>query len=161
MKDGLADFTFEYSSIYKVIESGTWNKTSGVTLNGPFNNEIKYNTSIDVTITTPNGPDGPLTNAKDLTNHAEYLASSSMDYKLLNKSEFILEGVTAYRFDYMERDLTPIDRGLGKPPITIYREVRFDSQGLIWFIQMSSDSSTAESDKPDFEHVLETFKILD
>jgi len=102
-----------------------------------------------------------MTDAKDLTNRAERNASTFMDYQLLDKSEFILDGFLAYRLDYMERDITPIARDLDKPPIVVYREVRFDANGLLWFIQMRTDSSTAEAEKPDFEHVLETFKILD
>jgi len=40
------------------------------------------------------------------------------------------------------------------------REVYFDYNGLIWRIDIRSDSTTAEEDKADFEHVLQTFKIL-
>jgi hypothetical protein len=161
MQDGLADFTFEYSSSYEVEESGTYNGLSGATLKGPYNENVKDYPSIIVDAFVPNGPDGPMTDAKDLTYRAERNASSFVDYQLLNKSESMLDGFLAYRLDYMERDITPIKRDLDKPPIAVYREVRFDANGLLWFIQMRTDSSTAEVDKPDFEHVLETFKIID
>jgi hypothetical protein len=40
------------------------------------------------------------------------------------------------------------------------RHVYFDYKGLIWRIGMQSDSSTADAEKADFEHVLQTFKFL-
>ncbi len=40
------------------------------------------------------------------------------------------------------------------------REVYFDYDGVIWYIEFDSHMDRAEQSKADFEHVLQTFKIL-
>jgi hypothetical protein len=156
MKDGIANFTFEYSSRFSINESGTSNKISSVSLNGPAVNGIKDSTSILVAAIEPDGE-----SAKETTDKAERNASSFPDYKLITKSEILINGITAYRIDYTERSLLPIERHSNQPVIDVYRELRFDTQNMSWFLQMRSDSSTAEADKVDFEHVINTFKILE
>jgi hypothetical protein len=157
MKDGLGNFTFEYSSRYEVKESYTQKDISAVTLIGPFIQEIKDYATIKILISPP---DKLTPDAESRIKRAERNASSFPDYTLLEKSELEVDNVPAYRIDFMERNLQPIDRGLSKPPIEVFREVYFDTKGLRWMMQMRSDSSTADSDKPDFEHILQTFKIL-
>jgi hypothetical protein len=157
MKDGLGNFTFEYASRYEVKESYTQKDISAITLIGPFIQEIRDYTSIQVIISPP---DKLTPDAESRIRRAERNASSFPDFTLLEKSELAVDNVPAYRIDYMERNLQPIDRGLSKPPIEVFREVYFDTIGLRWMVQMRSDSSTADADKPDFEHILQTFKIL-
>jgi hypothetical protein len=49
-----------------------------------------------------------------------------------------------------------------KPPVyVITREVCFDYGELIWEISINSNVATAEADKVIFEHLLDTFQILD
>jgi hypothetical protein len=41
------------------------------------------------------------------------------------------------------------------------RCVYFDQGGLVWMIRVTSTEEVAEETKADFEHILETFKVLD
>lgn len=43
----------------------------------------------------------------------------------------------------------------------IMRTVYFDNNGIIWNITMDSHISRAEAEGADFEHILQTFKVLD
>jgi hypothetical protein len=156
MQSDLASFSFDYNSRF-AVKKNIYEEMSSVTLTGPFIKEMKDYTSINIATFVPNKV---ITNALDMTVAAERNASSFVDYKLLDKSEFTLAGNLAYRIDYMERNIDPVDRGLNQPKIDVYREVRFDTERFTWFVQMTSDSTTAELDKPDFEYILETFKIL-
>ncbi len=158
MEDGLAGFSFEYNTRYKVKEPYTEKDFFSVTLIGPTTKEIKDYSSIGVIIAPP---DDLIPNAQAAITRVERNASSFPDYKLLGKSEFIIDSIPALRIDYQERNLQPINRGLSYPLIEVHRDVRFDSRGLTWMIYIRSDSSTAETDKVDFEHVLQTFKFLD
>jgi hypothetical protein len=105
-------------------------------------------------------PDELIPDAKSATERAERNASSWADYALLNKCETTIDGVPAYRLDYQNRNIVPAIAG-GEPRIEVIRKVNFDAKGYVWMIQVRSDFSTAEADKADFEHILQTFKILD
>jgi hypothetical protein len=105
-------------------------------------------------------PDQLIPDAKSAIERAERNAASWADYKLLSKYELTIDGVHAYRIDYQNRNIVPAIAG-GEPRIEVIREVRFDAKGYVWMIQIRSDSSTADADKSDFEHILQTFKILD
>lgn len=106
-------------------------------------------------------PDELVPDAKAAIERAERLASSWADYELLDKYELTIDGMHTYRLDYQNRNIVPAIAGVSGPRIEVIREVRFDAKGYVWMIQIDSDSSTAEADKADFEHILETFQILD
>jgi hypothetical protein len=165
LDEGTVHFSFEYRTYFQIKEVEPGENTgvptqdiAYVTLIGPFIKEAKDYTSINV---IADKPDKLIPDAKSGIERAERNASSFPDYKLLYKSEMIIDNVPAYRIDYTHRNIQPIDRGLSKPPFEVYREVDFDSKGFVWMIQMRSDSTTAEDDKPNFEHIIKTFKILD
>ena len=130
-----------------------------VTFTSPLIKDANDRTTIDVIVEKPNElvPD-----AKTGIERSERNASSWADYKLLDKCELTVDGVQAYRIDYEHRNIVPAIAGVSNEPfIAVYRKVRFDANGFVWMIQMRSDSSTAEADLADFEHILETFQILD
>jgi hypothetical protein len=165
LNKGTVHFSFEYRSFYHVKEfhpgadTGLPTKDIAyVNLMSPFNNQIKDYTYIEI---IADKPDRLVPDAKSGIERAERNASSWPDYQLLNKSELFVDGYQAYRIDYLQRNPLPVDRGLVKPLITVYREVDFDTQGFVWMIQISSDNSTAEAERSDFEQILRTFKVLD
>ena len=55
------------------------------------------------------------------------------------------------------RDPADLERGFG----AVVAGVDFDADGLVWTIMITSPLSTADADKAHFEHVLETFEILE
>jgi len=107
-------------------------------------------------------PDDVIPDAKVGIELAERNASSWKGYELIKKCVTEVAGYHAYRIDYRIVNIIPALAGeAGDLPFKIYREVRFDTKGYVWMIEISSPSSTAESDEADFEHILETFKTLD
>jgi hypothetical protein len=164
LNEGAVHFSLEYRTYYKVdylkpAEAIGDNEQQSMyfTLVGPLIREINDYTSIHVAV---GPPDELIPDAKSAIERAERNASSWADYELLNKCETTIDGVPAYRIDYQNRNIVPAIAG-GEPRIEVIREVRFDAKGYVWMIQIRSDSSTAESDKADFEHIVATFKILD
>jgi hypothetical protein len=165
MKEGIIHLSFEYNSSYNIAEVQPLKndgKLSGdiayVTLVGPLIKETRDHTRVNIIIIIPNEliPD-----AKSGIERAEKNASSWSDYKLLNKYDLIIDGIPAYRIDYQDRSIVPAIAGVSNEPfIEVIREVDFDANGYVWMIQITSDSSTAEADKLDFEHILQTFKVL-
>ena len=83
--------------------------------------------------------------------------------RLLERSTLTVAGIPAelivysYGYDYV-RD-SPSDPWVLL--LRIAREVYFDYNGLIWNIVIESDEDRAEVAKADFEHLLETFQILE
>lgn len=83
--------------------------------------------------------------------------------KLLDQSEITIDGVPADQIVFLANQdpffgLRKIEKN--KLFFLVQREVFFDYNGLIWEIGITSDSSTADVDKEDFEHVIKTFKFL-
>ncbi|UCB43223.1 MAG: hypothetical protein JSV77_00835 [Dehalococcoidales bacterium] len=82
---------------------------------------------------------------------------------LLERSNITVAGIPAelivysYGFDLIREEST----GLVVYLMRIAREVYFDYSGLIWKIEIESDEDRAEEAEADFEHLLETFQILD
>ena len=165
LTEGTVHFSIEYRTYYKINEVHPGDNTGTVlkdimylTLISPKIKETGDYTYIDIIAEKPNElvPD-----AKSGIERAKRLAASWADYELLSEEEITIDGVKAYRIDYQNQNIIPAIAGTGGPVLSVYREVRFDANGLVWMIQMMSDSSTAEVDKSDFEYILETFEILD
>ena len=162
LKEGTVHFSLEYRNYFSIKEWKPWenkpNDIMGLTLVSPKIKGTGYYTHIDVLASKP---DYLIPDAKSAIELAERNAASWADYKLLAKYELTTDGVQAYRIDYQNQNIIPAIAGIGGPGIEVVREVRFDAKGFGWMIQMTSDSSTAEADKADFEYILQTFKILD
>jgi hypothetical protein len=83
--------------------------------------------------------------------------------RLLERSTITVAGIQAelivysYGYDYV-RDSTSDSWVI---LIRIAREVYFDYDGLIWNLVIKSDEDRADVAEADFEHLLETFQILD
>jgi hypothetical protein len=163
--EGILHFSLEYRAYYKV----DWTKPAESTgyptqqamsfdLISPKIKGINDYTYIKV---LADKPDDLIPDAKSAMERAQRNASSWADYKLLDKSEITIDSLHAYRLDYQIRNVIGIIAGTSGPRISVYREVHFDAKGYVWLIQIRSDSTTAEADKADFEHILQTFKILD
>lgn len=163
MDEGAAQFSFEYNTKYKISYTKTLQDVTKflelavVDLIAPLNKKTKDYTSMGILVGAGNilARDAE----SEMTNNLKKY-STSMGFQLLEQSDITVSGVPAKLIAYKERNILPIDRGLTEPPFEVLREVYFDYNGLIWRIDIRSDSTTAEEDKADFEHVLQTFKIL-
>ncbi len=161
LDEGTARFALELSKDYKVDRVNPGNDTGDPSedfMAVTFVNKTKESTIIQI---FGNKPSELIPNAQAAIERTETNASSWDDYQLIEKTELTINGVKAYRIDYKHNNIIPAIVGTSKPSLSIYREVNFDADGLRWMILMESDSSTAEEDKADFEHILETLKILD
>lgn len=106
-------------------------------------------------------PDSYARDAKSLIEIVERKRASWKNYELIFKGEITIDGIRAYRMDDQIIDIVPAITGDEKPGLEVFRRVDFDFNGYIWTIYIDSHSTTAEADKAHFEHILETFKILD
>ncbi|MFC1951806.1 hypothetical protein ACFLYI_02040, partial [Chloroflexota bacterium] len=86
------------------------------------------------------------------------------DFKVLERSEVEISGVPAEQAIFTHKYL-PRDIGVGRDTeeleFIIQREIYFVYDGLIWNVGEESNIDVAEAHKVHFEHMLETFKILD
>ena len=81
---------------------------------------------------------------------------------LLERSTITVAGVQAELIVYIrEADLIPEAPASSLDIMKVTRVVYFDHNNLIWRIRIQSDEDRADQAKADFEHILETFKILD
>jgi hypothetical protein len=161
LKKGIGHFSFEYSARYKVEKTEVRTDLGyiDVTFTGPFKKEVGDHTFMGVFVQdTAGSPNAEASLEKSLLRVARL-----PDYKLLDQSELSVAGVTGQQIVYFyDRGF----RGLPGDPVqeplpTIMRKVYFDHGGLIWSLALRSNQATAEGDWADFEHVLETFRILE
>lgn len=159
MEEGQARFSFEYDSPFEILEYGEIEGRPYVTLTGPVQQEINDYPSIGVYVFFPNEeyyPDAETTLETWLTK-----ASKSSSFELWEKSEIVVDNITAKQAIYSETNILPIDRGGEEVPKEIWRRVHFDYNGMIWTITLNSNYYTYDTDNEIFEHVLQTFQILD
>lgn len=110
-------------------------------------------------------PDAEAALESDITRIATHEYYS--DFEILDRSSVSIAGVQGEQcvFSYCYREAIPDvdDEGpfLKLPVIMIVRCVYFDYNGFIWEIWLQSTEGFAEEDKAHFEHILETFTILD
>jgi uncharacterized protein YjbK len=93
----------------------------------------------------------------------EQIASNELKKDILERSTVIINGIPGELIVYSHK-LGVIEERLpyeSSKIIRINRTVYFDHSGLIWGIEIESDEDKAEQAKADFEHLLETFRILD
>jgi hypothetical protein len=166
MYEGVIHFSLESPEKYKIdsnrpaeAEGDRIQQSTLLSLDGPLNKIINDYTKI---IVSAGLPEPLLPNAQGAIARIEKQAAKWDGYELLNKSEIEVSGYQGYRIDYRMVNIVPVIAGDSEEPrYSVYRDVRFDAKGYVWMIQISSDSSTAEEDKEDFEHILKTFKVLE
>ncbi len=166
MEEGVVHFSLEYPSKYKIdsnkpaeTEGNRFEKSTYFSLDGPLNQQVNDYVNILIAVAPP---DDLIHDAEGAIERAEKQAAKWDGYELFGKSEIEVSGYQGYRIDYRMVNIVPVIAGDSEEPrYSVYRDVRFDAKGYVWMIQISSDSSTAEEDKEDFEHILKTFKVLE
>lgn len=80
----------------------------------------------------------------------------------LDRSQIMVSGVLAECVAYSVGSLIPLSPASeGDMPEKYGWVVYFDHAGLIWRIEAESEVAMADQVQADFEHILQTFKILD
>lgn len=165
MDQGLVHFSLEYPANYMVdyVEyaesSSDKSRSSAIfSIMGPKDRHVNDYTDVCVVVDLP---DRLMPDAKSLHERSETNAESWKYYELIYKGEMIINGISAYRLDYQNIDILPAIANDGGPGIEVMRRVDFDADGRVWTIYMTSPLSAADADKVHFEHILETFEILE
>ena len=172
--EGIAHFSFEYpadlnevefirsstddficvSLIREVVKDGWWDKSlSFITQKPPV---IGYEEAYDA----GSFIEAYITRLKDSFEVVQVLERSSVNISGISGEQVI------YTYDDFSRRMPLLDAPLeGEPAgpslIWIDRAIFFDYNGLVWFIRMKSTEETSEQTKLDFEHLTETFRILE
>jgi hypothetical protein len=166
--DGIAHFSFEYPSNYKpefqYLDDAPYERTRV----GLFTiNEESWVNVHEAGITVAIEKTGKrYSNSTDAL-EAEIKWWTSRGYKdflLLERSKVIFAGVQSeqivYSYTYMHIEDVQINMHVVKTP-TIVRIIFFDYHEQIWFISVEAHGSYANQSKADFDHILQTFKILE
>jgi len=160
MKEGVAKFTFEYLDKY---ELGSVNKNqtgTDVFLHGPYVGEAPDFTGVFISVSKPEaGQIGYRYYLEDLIR----IDSGQSEFKILERFPVVIDGKSGEEvsFYYMNYRLNEqLIRGIPPAPF-IVRRVMFWHDNLLWWLETRGLESSAESDKADFEHIINTFKILE
>ena len=86
--------------------------------------------------------------------------NNAPDFKLLYISGLDVAGVTGTQLVYTYRRLPPPDWGGSRESWAVVKKVFFETDGVIWEIYLDAFADTAVADMADFDHVLETLRIL-
>ncbi|MDD5082830.1 MAG: hypothetical protein PHU08_05595 [Dehalococcoidales bacterium] len=82
-------------------------------------------------------------------------------FKVLDNSGIIVDGNRAEQLAYEDAPFSFITPTDSKPQLKYERDVFFDYNGLNWHISMTSDIELRSEADSIFEHIVQTFKILD
>lgn len=81
-------------------------------------------------------------------------------FELLERSLVSVAGFSAEQVVYIDT-LLPFPSGSGEDqPLQITRAVYFNDGNSLWIIESKSEVGMADQVKADYEHILQTFKIL-
>jgi hypothetical protein len=163
------NLTFEYPSHYRrdLIYSYVEGKSAGrITFLDRLSSKVSIYGFIWVTIRDPSGVYPYAKTAIEQIASGEYDIYTSgpgeLNRDILERSTIIINGIPAelivysHKVGFIER--LPYE---SSKIIRINRTVYFDHNGLLWSIAIESDEDKAEQARADFEHLLQTFKILE
>jgi hypothetical protein len=157
-KSGIAHFSFEYKTYYQMQKTQTMDYYSFVGLDGPYHRDIVSYTHITIEVWKPNERN---LDALSLYNRDFTADKMDNDFQLIEQFKTTIDGVVATGFSFQSRNTrAQIFGSTDNKLYDVYQRVYLDNKGLIWRFDLMGDSSTAESDKADFEQLLSTFKFL-
>jgi hypothetical protein len=127
-------------------------------VNGPPMSLTIMVTRVDV----PNEPGGYQhpTDAKSMLEsrvNGAFKNSLNPDFKILERSSIVVSSIQAERVRYVFNNIVQLK---GDKFLMIEDSVCFDSGGVIWEISSTCFEECTEQAKADFDHVIQTFKIL-
>jgi hypothetical protein len=157
-----AKFSFEYPTHYKIFSIHTYIKsesTGGLYFIDKLPSKGRPEGFIDIGLEDPN------THYSDAEGAVEYTQGSiNADFSanIIERSSIIILGRQAELIVYSHKSIIMPEAPPASYNVTkITREVFFDHSGAIWRIIIDSDEERSDQAKSDFEHILQTFKILE
>jgi hypothetical protein len=153
------NFSFEYPSHYKIedVRAYEQEQVSGkVILYDKLSSKVSLFGFINITIIDASEK---FPNARVVI---EQIASNELKKDILERTTININGIPAELIVYSSKiGMIPEAPPKSWEIVRINRTVCFDYSGLIWVIIIESDEDKADQAKADFEHLLQTFKILD
>jgi hypothetical protein len=180
IKNELGAYSFEYSSKYSkevaddlefdipfthlILDGPVKNETTEII--DPESGEIKTVTgrrgtsSIEVGISNYKVHYGESYDAAFRISKELEGAKKWDNFKLINRYSVLVSGIEGEIIEYLIDKLMPIPVEDGNN-LWYCLEVFFDYNGLVWSIKARGNQEIREELKADFDHIVETFKILD
>ena len=159
-KKGIGQFSFEYSTRYKVLKVETADTYTDITLNNP---EADEDWDISYILVFCCAIEDETPGYSDALEGYLKLCKTNKDFKLLERSSIEINGESgeevalSYYFTLPDR---PEGLSTVSTDLTIVRLVAFTHNNILWRLHVSSTESYADSAKADFEHIKQTFRIL-
>ena len=163
IEKGIVNFSFDYPCSYDEVGLEVDDDFTLITLNGPYHKDLEDFTLISIFVVDSDDPD--FLKPERRLNNAISLYETFLDYRLIERSSVNVAGIEGQQILYFYNKERPeigdagYIPGAGPAP-TIAREIYFIDKGRLWNITIFSNDSTSEADMADFEHMLETFTIL-
>lgn len=82
------------------------------------------------------------------------------NFKLLERLPVTVYGIEGELIAYVVDWFLPVSKGEG-PLLQYHKAVYFDYNGLIWTIEATSEMEMVDQVNADFDHIVQTFKIID
>lgn len=160
MKDGIAKFSFEYNAKYELKNVNELKTGTNIYVYGPSIGQTWYFTLIAIHVIQPEN--GHIDYKYYLERSIE-IDSGKRDFVLVDRIPINLSGESGEGVS-IRYTAYPLNEGLmqGIPPAPfLVRRVMIWHKDLLWWLEIGGLESTSETDKADFEHMLQTFKIFD
>jgi hypothetical protein len=158
---GIAHLSFEYPASFNVRQVQLYDDTGyeRMDIDGPYSRQTRDRATMWVVAQRYTSP----ISVGDLIASAQAVAGGLSGYKLLDRSPFYFNGITAEQFSYFyyapRSDYERKILGFTPAP-TVSRQIYFSLNGLEWTIAMTTDEARLDVDNPGFEHLLQTFTLL-
>ncbi|GEM_PF-3398979 len=158
---GISHFSFEYPSYYEInmisAENNLTHKYTYITMTGPRNSLLKKweaSTSILIMISlvSIDQPNVKTAVDRDISSNV-----TVPDFVLISRTPTSIAGMEGEEAIYSFTASDSI-RGLSYPKVR--REIFFEGNGLLYEMIIVSSPLNVESDNIDFDHILNTFRVL-
>jgi hypothetical protein len=162
LQQGVRHFSIEYPAHFNVttVQLLEAEKYTMVDIYGPFMKKERVRTRIWVTVSQKESQPQDAITALDATLS---IARTLPGYNMMERNTLNVNGIKAEQveyFYYASRSDYEVNILKLEVAPTVAREVCFLYGGAIWTMSMTSYEATVEADKLYFEHLLETFKVL-
>ncbi len=161
LERGIGHFSVEYPASYDIAKVEVRNDEehiyTHVAFISPYLKKEQVYTTIHFQVDTKSDN---FPNAEAMLEFLLSFHEKWEDFKLLDRGSITVNGIQAQQIVYSYTSFPELVYHKDTKVSVTVREVYFDYGGLIWEISISSNTSTAEAANVHFEHILQTFKIL-
>jgi len=161
LKKGMGKCSFEYNHQYRVMIVETTESYNGISLSGPEISPGIDMSSLQISCHKQNeGDQGYLNSLED---RLKWERNISMDFAILERFPVNISGESGEEvaYNYLWKRPNSPEAKSGDPQQIYSRIVMFVHNNNIWTVGIGSGVEYVETVKKDFEHIIQTFKLLD